>query len=89
VSQMPQEWAEYVAEARAAILNRVDTFTTRVDWIGAGADRAFADSVLEMVGYLNSRQRSLLGLPPQEPEQHVHGAWCHPAAEGCPDRPGA
>ena len=19
---------------------------------------------------------------------HVHGAWCHPSADGCPDRPG-
>lgn len=20
---------------------------------------------------------------------HTHGAWCHPSADGCPDRPGA
>ena len=20
--------------------------------------------------------------------EHVHGAWCHPSADGCPDRPG-
>lgn len=34
-------------DLRRAVLQRVDTFTERVEWIGAGADYAFADSIIE------------------------------------------
>jgi len=34
-------------DLRRAVLQRLDTFTDKVEWIGGSADYAFADSIIE------------------------------------------
>lgn len=34
-------------DLRRSVLQRLDTFTERVEWIGDAADYAFADSIIE------------------------------------------
>jgi hypothetical protein len=68
MSAVPEEWAQFVDEAKRSVLTRLATFTEHVDWVGEGADIAFADSVLELLGYLNYKQRVMTGVLPPEGE---------------------
>ena len=64
---IPKHWETHTEDFCEGVLDRLQTFAARVEWVGVGAERAFADSVLELAGFLDYRQRVALGLDGPKP----------------------
>ena len=58
-------------DLRRAVLQRLDTFTERIEWVGGAADYAFADSIIEFAKwYADCQPQCDLCLPDDPCKSH-------------------